>query len=204
MAQWLSPAFPIGAYAYSQGLEAAIVAGDVHDAATAGNWIRAVLTHGSGRMDAIFMAQARHADADLAALSDLALAYAASSERAVEMLEQGTAFGLAIGAITGAGLPALPYALAVGVATRAFALGTDQVAALWLQGLAAQLVSVAVRFVPLGQTDGQRIITDMATTIVALAKACATATLADLGSSTVGADLAAMLHETMDVRIYRS
>ena len=67
--QWLSPAFPVGSYAYSQGLEQAITDGHVHDAASLTDWITAVLTHGSARIDAIQLAPGRTQDlADLAPL----------------------------------------------------------------------------------------------------------------------------------------
>lgn len=228
LTQWLSPAFPIGAFAYSQGLEAAIAAGDVRDAASLQGWIAAVLTHGSGRLDAGFIALARAADADLPALADLCRAMAGSSERLTEMTEQGRAFGLTIAALTGAiheqtvtaprqpldfkspenvparDTPSLPYPLAVGQATRALKVETSEVIMLFLQALAAQLTSVAVRFVPLGQTEGQIVLTRLAPLIADLAARYDLFTLDDLSSTTPGADLATMRHETMDVRIYRT
>ncbi len=200
LVQWLSPAFPIGAFAYSQGLETAITVRDVHDATTLQDWITAILTHGSGRTDAILLAHAR-AGADL---TDLALALAPSVERVTEMTEQGRAFGQAITAITGDAQPALPYALAVGHATRALQVGTAEVLTLWLQGLAAQLVSVGVRFIPLGQTAGQGVLARLVPLITALAARYATAPLSDIGTATIRADLASMQHETLAVRIYRT
>ena len=138
------------------------------------------------------------------ALADLARAMAASPERLTEMTEQGRAFGLAIAAITALPQPALPYALAVGHATRALRVATSDVVMLWLHGLAAQLTSVAVRFVPLGQTEGQQILARLAPLIAGLAENYATLGIDDLSSTTPGADLAAMCHETMNVRIYRT
>jgi urease accessory protein len=228
LVQWLSPAFPIGAFAYSQGLEAAIAAGAVRDSATLQGWIAAVLTHGSGRLDAGFIALARAPDADLPALADLCRAMAGSAERLTEMMEQGRAFGRTIAAITGAiheetvnlagqpidskgsenvparDAPSLPYALALGSASRALDVETPEVIMLYLQALAAQLTSVAVRFVPLGQTEGQIVLSRLAPLIARLAASHARMTLDDLSSTTMGADLAAMRHETMDVRIYRT
>lgn len=203
LVQWLSPAFPIGAFAYSQGLEAAIAAGDVQDAAALQDWIAAVLTHGSGRLDAVFLALAR-GEGDVMALAELCRAMAGSSERLTEMTEQGRAFGLTIAAITGVSQPLLPYALAVGLATRALRLETPEVIMLWLQGLAAQLTSVAVRFVSLGQTEGQQVLARLVPLIAGLAETYATLGLDDLSSTAPGADMAAMQHETMDVRIYRT
>lgn len=201
--QWLSPGFPIGAFAYSQGLEAAIAAGDVRDAAGLQDWIAAVLTHGAGRMDAVFLALAR-GEGDAQDLADLARAMAGSAERLTEMTEQGRAFGQTIAAITGVEQPALPYALAVGHATRMLGVDTAEVIMLWLQGLAAQMTSVAVRFLPLGQTEGQQVLARLAPLIAGLAETYATLGPDDLYNTTPGADLAAMRHETMDVRIYRT
>ena len=106
LVQWLSPAFPVGSYAYSQGLEQAITDGHVRDAATLSGWITAVLTHGSARMDAILLAHGRRQD-----LADLAYAFAGSAERATEMRDQGAAFGQTVAATTGQPQPPCPMPL---------------------------------------------------------------------------------------------
>ncbi|MBC7477715.1 MAG: urease accessory protein UreF [Pseudorhodobacter sp.] len=198
--QMLSPAFPVGSYAYSQGLEQAITDGAVHSSDSLTQWISAVLTHGSARMDAILLAHGRGG----ADLCDLAYAYASSAERVTEMREQGAAFGQVIGGITGDKPPALPYALALADATRSLDLPTEDILALFLQALAAQMVSAAVRFVPLKAADGQRVLAGLADTIIELAARYATEPLTALSSATLGADLAQMRHETMEVRIYRT
>jgi urease accessory protein len=199
LAQWLSPGFPVGSYAYSQGLEQAITDGHVTDPATLSDWITAVLTHGSARMDAILLAHARTTDG----LADLAYAYAPASERATEMREQGAAFAQVL-ATLGHPQPPLPYALAVGHAARSLALPTEDILALFLHALAAQLTSVAVRFVPLSAALGQKVLHDLAPLITDLAALYATEPLDALSSATFFADLAAMRHETLPVRIYRS
>lgn len=204
LAQLLSPAFPIGAFAHSQGLEAAIVAQQVTDEASLRDWVEAVILHGSGRMDAIFLIAARAPDADLPALADLARAYMPSQGRAREAEELGRAFGVQIAAMTGEEPPLLPLPLAVGLATRWLAVADAEVLALWLQGLAAQLISVAVRFVPLGQSAGQRLLSGLAPLIVRAAADYARLGPDDLGSCTLGADIASMLQETLEVRIFRS
>ena len=204
LAQLLSPAFPIGSYAYSQGLEAAMVAGQVHDAASLSDWLRSILTHGSGRMDAIFIAHARQPDADLSALADLAYAYAPSAERSIEMRDQGSAFAQLATTLTGQSIPALPYAIALGHATSSLTLPTAEIIALYLQSLAAQLISAAVRFIPLGAAQGQHTLASLHPWITEIAADAATAPLFALASSTLGADMAAMRHETLDVRIFRS
>lgn len=200
LVQWLSPAFPVGSYAYSQGLEQAITDGQITDATTLTDWITQVLSHGSGRMDAILLAHARQGED----LSDLAYAYASCAERRVEMRDQGAAFGLVVQTLTGTPQPPLPYALAVAHATRPLNLPTSEVLSLFLHALAAQLVSAAVRFVPLGAADGQKVLAGLASLISTLAADYAAAPLSALASATLGADHAAMRHETLDVRIFRS
>lgn len=200
LTQMLSPAFPVGSFAYSQGLEQAITQGHVTDAASLAGWITAILTDGSARMDAILLAQGRAQDG----LADLAYAYATSAERATEMREQGAAFGQVVAALTGTLPPALPYALAVAHATRGLDLPDTEILALFLHAVAAQLTSVAVRFVPLGASAGQRVLAELAPLITDLAAGYATLPLAALSSAALGADMAQMRHETMEVRIYRS
>lgn len=195
LVQILSPAFPIGSFAYSQGLETAITDGLIWDAGSLKNWISAMLEHGSGRTDAILLAHAR-AGADV---TDLALSLAPSMERSLETLEQGRAFG----ALTGLA-QTYPLPIAVGLATRDLAVDTQTVLTLWLQGLAGQLVSVGVRFIPLGQTAGQQVLSDLAETILHIAENAAAAPLSAIYSTALGADLATMRHETQDVRIYRT
>ncbi|WP_040671862.1 urease accessory protein UreF [Rhodobacter ferrooxidans] len=202
LAQLLSPGFPVGGYAYSQGLEQAMVDGSVRNAASLAAWVAAVLRSGTGRMDAIFLAHARTGDLD--ALADLAFAYAPCAERAAEMRDQGAAFGQVVARLTGVAPPPLPYALAVGHATRGMALQTPEILALWLHAQAAQLISAAVRFLPLGGADGQAVLASLSPLILQLAASCAQASLDDLASAGFAADLAAMRHETLEVRIFRS
>jgi urease accessory protein len=204
LAHWLSPAFPTGGFAWSQGLETAMAAGAVRDAATLGAWVSAVLLHGGARTDAILLAHARAAGADTGALDALARALAPSAERLAETLEQGAAFAATVAAVTGTPQPALPYPLAVGHATRPLALATAEVVAHYLQAQAMQLAAAGMRFIPLSQSDGHRVIAAAAALIPSLAEACAAATLDDIGTATFGADIAAMAHETLDVRIFRS
>lgn len=204
LVQMLSPAFPIGSFAYSQGLEAAIVAGDVTDATSLESWITDILCFGTGRLDAILIAAAYRDSAGTDTLSDLAYACAGSAGRALELREQGRAFTAMISGMTGSDLPEMPYPVAVGRAVRGLSVPAVEILSLWLMSLAAQLVSVAVRFVPLGQTAGQAVLASLAPVIARLAATCATTPLDDLTATTPGAELAAMRHETLEVRIFRT
>ncbi|MGA1268500.1 MAG: urease accessory protein UreF [Gemmobacter sp.] len=203
--QWLSPAFPVGGFAFSQGLESAIAQGIVRDGAGVAAWAEAAVCHGAGRADAVLLARARDAGADLAHLADLARAFAVSAERLVEAEEVGAAFVARVHRITGRGAPCpLPYPVAVGWATAPLALATETVLAFWLHGLAAQIVGAAVRFLPLGAAEGQAILADLGGAILRQAAWAAGAQPADIATSTPGADIAQMNHETLEVRIFRS
>jgi urease accessory protein len=202
--QWLSPAFPVGSFAYSHGLEWAISAGEISDAPALEGWIATILTEGAGRSDAILLCHALNRATDLAELSALAEALAASRERLAETCEQGRALLTTTNALLGQDLPPMPYPVALGAAARGLGLPPRQVAGLYLQAFASALVQVGVRFVPLGQTQGQRVLSALHPVIATLAAEAATSPLAALGSGGLRADLAAMRHETLDVRIYRT
>lgn len=204
LVQWLSPAFPVGGYAYSHGLEWAISAGDITSAADLQRWIGTVLTEGAGRTDAILLAQALRPEADLAQLAALAEALAASRERLVETLDQGRALGQTIAALTGQPQPELPYPVALGAAARGLGLPVARVLALYLHAFASTLVQAAVRFVPLGQTEGQAVLAALHPVILRIAEEAACAGIDQIGSGAFRSDLAAMRHETMDVRIFRT
>jgi urease accessory protein len=204
LVQWLSPAFPVGSYACSHGLEWAISAGDITSAEDLQRWIGTVLTEGAGRTDAILLARALRPEADLAALSALAQALAASRERLLETQDQGRALGQTIAALTGQPLPDMPYPVALGAAARGLGLPAEPVVALYLHAFASALVQAAVRFVPLGQTEGQAVLAALHPVILQVAAGAAQAGIDQIGSGAFRSDLAAMRHETMDVRIFRT
>lgn len=206
LTQWLSPAFPTGAFAYSHGLERVVAEGKITDAATFQAWLEGILNHGAGWQDAVLLAQGLRPGADPGALDDLARALAPSAERLRETLDQGQAFARTVSALTGRAQPprALPVALAEAVLGSALPLPPEMVIALYLQGFSGNLVTIAVRHVPLGQTEGQAVLTRLAPRLTALAARAATATLDDLGGAALAAELAAFEHETQDIRIFRT
>ncbi|MDB6454504.1 urease accessory protein UreF [Falsirhodobacter sp. 20TX0035] len=199
LVQWLSPAFPTGGFAYSHGMEQAIADGAVHDAASAQAWIADVLRIGAGWSDAVLLARAREGED----LRDIARALAPSAERLRETEEQGAAFAATVTAL-GVPVDPQPLPLAVAAASRALDLSTRQVAALFLHGFAGNLVACATRFVPLGQTQGQRVLQALHPLIDDLAERAATAPLSAIASATIAGDLSAMRHETLDVRIFKT
>lgn len=201
--QMLSAAFPVGGFAYSQGLEVAMVSGAVHDPDSLHAWVEAVMLHGSARNDAILLAHARQGG-DCAELAALARALAPSAERLQETLDQGAAFARVAGAITGVDMPPLPYPVAVGRATQGLCVPTATIIALWLQTQVASLCSAAQRFLPLGAGQAQAVQARLGPALAALAQTCATASLSAIASSAFAADLASMAHETLQPRIFRT
>lgn len=200
--QWLSPAFPTGGFAYSHGLEA-VIAGGERGAAGIGAWIAGVLRHGAGQADAVLLACTLRG-ADPGELDALARAMAGSRERLVETLEQGTAFARTVAALTGRDLPPRCLPVAVGEAARRLDLPVVEVAAVYLHALAANLVACATRFAPLGQTEGQALLAGLHPLIGEVAEWAAGAEVEAIASGALAAELAAMQHETMDVRIFRT
>jgi urease accessory protein len=205
---WLSPAFPTGAFAYSHGLEWAVEAADVTSERSLEAWLRDVISHGAGRTDAIVLRHAHRAAGNLAALTDIAnLAYATAAcrERQNESLDQGKAFMLAAAPW---GVPAaperIPYPVAVGAVCARHRVMEDATAAAYLQAIATNLISAAVRLVPLGQTAGLRVLAALEPTILTVAEETKDATLDDLGGCAFRSDLAAMRHETQYTRLFRS
>jgi urease accessory protein len=208
---WLSPAFPVGAFAWSAGLETAIVEAVVTDRASTQDWIAGTLEHGGLRTDAILLAHAHRASTSsksLRDLADLCLALTPARERHAETVLTGNAFVLASAAwptdhpLT---LPKpCPYPVAVGALTGAHALALDHTLIAFLTATVHSQVSVAVRLVPIGQNDGLAIMAALEPTIARVADLCQHAALEDIGSVSYGADIAQMKHETLPTRIFRS
>ena len=214
---WLSPSFPVGAFAYSHGLEWGFESGDLTDAATLRDWLDALVSHGSLRNDLILFAcahRAAHADGDgLAEIAELALALANSSERRLETVTQGNAFVAALRAawpctaierLRTLWPGDVAYPLAVGVASAGH--GLSLLASLEAYGLAfvANLVSASVRLGIVGQTDGQRITAALVPALHAAAQGAETATLDEIGGCCFRSDIAALRHETQYSRLFRS
>lgn len=211
---WLSPAFPTGGFAWSHGVEWAVESGDITNTATLTAWVESVLRHGAGRSDAILLRHAHRAHANLETLVDLAnlaRATAPTAERRAEAAGQGNAFVKAatpwnptlLTALTQR-VEAIPYAIAVGALAGAHAIPEDITTAATLQAFAANLISAAVRLVPLGQSAGLASLAALEPIIAETAAVTRTQTLDDIGGCAFRSDLAAMRHETQYTRLFRS
>ncbi len=212
---WLSPAYPVGAFSYSHGLEWLVESGAVRDAATLTAWLEDVLAVGAGRNDAIFFAAAYRSACDPARLreiAELAAAFAPSAERCLETCAQGTAFSTVTRktwrspALERLGGDDDPLAYPVAVAAAAADHGIDLPTALlaYLQAFTSNLVSAGVRLIPLGHTGGQIVLTRLEAPVTQAAERGLALTLDDLGGAAVLGDIAAMKHETQYTRLFRS
>jgi urease accessory protein len=215
---WLSPAYPVGAFSYSGGLEWAVEAGDVKDAATVADWLGTMIARGSVFCDAVFFVHAHTAsraddDATLRTVAELASAFATSKERHLETTAQGRAFMDA----TLAAWPcdaltrletiwpkAIAYPVAVGVAAAGHAIPLAPALGAYLHAVVANLISAGVRLIPLGQTAGQRVLAELEPVVAAAAQAATATPLDQVGGATFRADIASMRHETQYTRLFRS
>jgi urease accessory protein len=215
---WLSPAFPVGAFSYSSGIEWAVEAGDIADAASLRDWLAAMLAEGSGFCDGVFLAQthravSRHDDAALRETAELAAAFVPSRERQLETTTQGRAFiEIARSAWSCEGLDdviaacdgPIVYPVAVGLVSAAHAIPLAPAMHGFLHALVSNWISAGARLVPLGQTDSQRVLSALEPVVVATARRALEAGLDDLASATFRADLASLRHETQYTRLFRS
>jgi len=207
---WLSPAFPVGAFAWSAGLETAIVERTVTNADSLQDWLAGALAHGGIRQDAIFLAQAWRAGTAtaLAELAELYLALVPSAERHAETIAMGDAFLIAARAWPSevfARLPdPCPYPVAVGAVAATHDIPLPDTLIGLLTAVVHGQVSVAVRLVPLGQTAGLKVMAALEPEIAGLATTAEATTLEDIGGIAYAADIAQMRHETLQPRIFRS
>jgi len=221
LVSWLSPGFPVGAYAYSHGLEIAVETEMVNDERSLFQWIDAIVTHGAGRADAIlFYAAWRAVDegdiAGLVEVATLANAHRGTAELALESSAQGTAFVETVRAcwtssafdrwvavLDESGQP-VPYAIAVSVAAAAAGIPMRPALLVYLHAFSANLISAAMRLVPLGQTDGQRTMAALQETVIMAAETALDRSVDDIGLCTPLMDWASAKHETQYTRLFRS
>ena len=215
---WLSPAFPVGGFSYSSGIEWAVEAGDIVDTATLADWLDAMLGDGTGFCDATFLVHAYRATEAgektvLNDVAELAAAFVPSRERQLETSSQGRAFiDITRAAWDADGLDAMVaacrtppvYPVAVGIVAAKHGVPMAPTLHAFLHALVSNWISAASRLVPLGQTDSQRVLVRLEGVVAATANRALNATLDDLGSATFRADLASLRHETQYTRLFRS
>jgi urease accessory protein len=218
---WLSPAFPIGSYSYSHGLEWAVEARDVHDAKSLVEWLDADTRYGSIRNEALFFNEAWRSvmsrdGTRLLDIAELAAALRGTAEFALESSQQGTAC-LAIlrrvwpdplldslaQSLQERRIAPVP-AIVLGARSASQGLAAEVALPAFLQSYVGNLVSAAVRLIPLGQTAGQLVIAELEAAVLATSLAARGCSIEDLGSAAFRVDLASMAHETQYTRLFRS
>jgi urease accessory protein len=215
---WMSPAYPVGGFSYSGGIEWAVEAGDIHNADTLCGWLTTMVLNGSVFCDAAFFCHAHRAaasgdDQALAATAELAAAFVGSKERFLETTAQGQAFRQitqaawptpALDRLTAAWDGPLAYPVAVGAACAGHGIALASALPAFLHGVASNLVSAGVRLIPLGQTDGQRVLAALEAAIAEAAVRARATAIDDIGTATLRADIASMRHETQYTRLFRT
>jgi urease accessory protein len=215
---WLSPAYPVGAFSYSSGIEWAVEAGDIVDATTLRGWLEAILASGAGMSDGIFFAHVHRAviradDAALLATVELAAAIAPTRERHQETTTLGRAFMevtqavwpcAALSKVHQLWQGAVPYPVAVATACAGHDIPLAPALHAFLTAIVSNWISAGVRLIPLGHTDGQRVTKLLEPLAAETARNALAAGLDDVGSATFRADLASMRHESQYTRLFRS
>ncbi|PZW48121.1 urease accessory protein [Humitalea rosea] len=215
---WTSPAYPIGGFSYSHGIEMAVEVGALRNRADLVAYIAAVLADGAAAVDGPLLAAAWRAaqagDAEaLDAVAVLAAAFRGTAETALESLQQGDSFArITQSAWPDAGFAAfvarhpgrLAHAVAFGAAAGFCALPLRAACYAYLSGFVANLVSAGVRLVPLGQTDGQIATAALIADVARATDMALTTALEEIGSAAPMLDLFSMAHETQYTRLFRS
>lgn len=208
---WLSPAFPVGAFAYSAGLEQAVADRIVTNRQSLSEWLTAVLTHGGGWNDAVLLAESHAAGNDgerLREANALALALPGSRERFQETVFQGQAFLSAAAQWPSGSIAALDgdvaYPVAVGSVAAMHDVALGDTLAAYLHALVSNAVSAGIRLSVIGQTDGLTVLSTLETLVRDSANRAARSTLDDLGSAAIVADICSLRHEILPVRLFRS
>ena len=215
---WLSPAYPVGAFSYSGGIEWAVESGDIKDAATLKRWLAVVIGEGGGLCDAVFFVHAHRAvetgdDTALRAVAELAAAFAPSKERHLETTAQGRAFVeatraawpcAALDRLAAAWDGPVAYPVAVAVAAAGHGVAREAALGAYLHAVVANFISAGVRLIPLGQTDGQRLLAAFEPVVASTAARARDTPLEQVGGAAFRADLAGMHHETQYTRLFRS
>lgn len=213
--QLASPALPVGAFSYSQGLEAACEAGLVRDAASARAWIEDVLRGSVARMEApVFLRLcAAWAAGDAGAVArwnDTFLASRESAELRAETAQMGYSLRRLLVELGEAGAEALeaqeeiafPTAFAFAVAR--WGIDPEQALVAYLWAWLENQAMAALKAVPLGQTDGQRLLLALGDELDGVAQAAATLADDELGNFMPRLALLSSRHETQYSRLFRS
>ncbi|WP_153110083.1 urease accessory protein UreF [Propionivibrio limicola] len=217
--QLVSPALPVGAYTYSQGLEWAVESGRIRDETGAGAWIGDLMRHGIGRFEApLVAALIRHwsvgNSAEIARLNADFLASRESAELRAETLQMGFSLNRLLADLRDPALDNLRSGLA-DLPEIAFPTVWSGLAAAWqidrqtavvgyLWAWAENQVMAALKAVPLGQASGQRLLAELGQAVPPIAATALTLPESDWSNLTPAFALCCARHETQYSRLFRS
>lgn len=216
---WLaSPALPVGGFSYSEGLEAAVESGRVHDEASAGSWLRAQLALALGRSELPLVAQAHAAwqANDLpraAALNDWQRRTRESSEMRLQAEQMGRSLQDWLRqrapddervAFLGSLAPAPTWPLAFALAAVLAGAAAREALLAFAFGWAENMVQAAIKAVPLGQSAGQRILAQLSAAIPAAVEHAMAQSPGERQAFTPMLAILSAQHETQYSRLFRS
>ena len=198
---WFSPSFPIGSFNFSHGLEAAIEYEFVKDGISLEEWIRHLILNGAGKTDSILLAKTYNGEE----VNELALALCPSKERWIETSNLGKAFCKNINENWDYKVDTnLAYPVAIGKTGSYFKIPLEKLLIAFLQSFASNLINVGIKHIPLGQSEGQKILINSLPFIEKQANILKITKVNNLGSSAFLSDLSSMYHETLNNRIYQT
>jgi urease accessory protein len=197
--QLASPMLPVGAYSYSQGLEAAVEAGIVTDAASAERWIGDVLELSVARMEAPVLWRMMQGEA----LNDLFLASRETAELRAETLQMGHSLCRLLSELGVSGVPAgaIAYPCAFARAVRHWGIEPREALVAYLWSWLENQVMAAIKAVPLGQTAGQRMLLSLGGRLEAMAAQVPEYALSNFAP---GLAMLSARHEKQYSRLFRS
>ena len=210
--QLISPALPAGGFHYSQGLETAVQQGWVHDTSSTSDWIFGLLGHTLAAVDLPILVRILEAwrcrDSALVRWWDQQChAYRETRELREEEQNRGRAL-LRLITDLGDPVPDAPFGLgfvaAFAVAAAPYALSSREVAAGYAWSWCEGQVGVAIKLVPLGQTDGQRILRQLGSALPETVDAALLCLDEDIGRSTPCLAISSANHETQYSKLFRS
>jgi urease accessory protein len=216
--QLCSPALPVGAYSYSQGLESAMAQGLVHDEASARLWIIAMLDEMVARFEAPMCWRLMQAFSvcDVVAvheLNDIFLAARDTAEFRAETVQMGFSLSKLLQELTPEhieisqiidSLPEVAFPTAFAAACSALSISSDEALTGFLFSWAENQVIACVKSVPLGQVSGQRLLLSLEPALTGAAYYVRTLNDEELSNWSPGLSLLSMQHEVQFSRLYRS
>lgn len=216
--QLASPALPVGAYSYSEGVETLAAQGAVSSGTDLLHWLTQELVSGAIRAETavmgwVYEAATQEDAATIARWNQWLSAFRETEEMRLQSWQMGRSLLRLFSDLEPALAERLPdglregncnFAIAYGLVAQAWQVPLESARLAYLQSWAANLISAGVRVVPLGQTEGQRLIRQLAEPLQQARREIQQMTEADLAACSWGVSLASMQHETQYSRLFRN